>query len=1254
MGVRPFEVSNEQIEALDDTQLTRLALRLLRCEAERAAQPTARIECGVVTDAPDGGEDALIELNGELAGGEWIPRASTLFQIKATKMGPKDCKEEVWVGSTAKDGLTSRVERIVNRKGAYVLFYGKPLNGKMTTAREQAIRQGLEEAHGEGQHVAVVVLDATKIARWVNCHLTAVLYVLEQCGHSPPASLLTFEEWLMEWDAQHPDQLTFVAGTREPLIQELRSALSEGGGRSFRLLGLSGLGKSRLALEVFSDPQLRETVAYVADGADRARDLEDNITDMRRRGVQGVLVVDECPNDLHEKLTKKINYPNSKLSILTLDFDPSMKPVGTASIVHVLAPLPDQAVSEIVKRTDPGLAHIADAIAEMCQGYPRMAQLVLGAFREDEHLWELGDSRRFSRLIVRRSAQDTEGLLRVARGLAVLEHVGIAGEDEYQLEYFAKHLCDGLQTQAAFARIRELERAGIAYRRGDLIRLTPLPLAIVLASEWWDMRSEQTVRSLLVEGALPAFMASAMLNRLVMLKGHPVVEPLIDKVLGPASPFRTWEYLSSAEGSRLVLTLAEASPVRVMGALRAVFGGIGPEEARQIAAGRRNLVWALEKLAWWPETFFDASRLLLALAAGENETCTNNATGQFATLFQLYLAGTEVPASSRVEVLKTAVRSEDPHVQAAGVAALKSVFQTDGFTRTGGVERQAGQLPREDWRPTTYTEMWDYWSQVLDVFDPILRAEDGLGPEARKNLGRSGRGVARLGGLAVLTRVDELIEDGVRDWPDLKERLESLLHYDSEIGLPDEILSTAKDIIEKLEPRSVEERIQAIVSTPSWSRITRIPDGGHVLESERRARAFADEFRSNPEELRRFLPLLLRGEQRQAWSFAVQLAPGLKDPVDWIASCFRILADTEPEERNPALPMGIASARRELSGPIREALAKHLQDPGLSVVAAEVIRASGLDSESADLLRAALVCGSLPVRWFENLRLGAVTRALTVAEFDGLVRACVRADPASDGARVALGLLSLHTHREQLPSELAQLAVDVLIAACTNEEPGSSLDAYEFEQLALKTTDAGISDESYSKLLRALLVRLSSAATVGEAVNSVRALLGARPELGWQALVAAVGGDSTDGLRLSYRLGGLSGGGVDLFELFGEDRIRALLDENPEHAVWIAKLTKPLDADGPSGWTPGARLLLDHYSSSKVLSTLYGNLIGVVWVRSEIPLLQRRQLAFQDLLTWSRSEATIDWAKAHLESTRARLEYVRKREEEEEFGVLRF
>ena len=118
-------------------------------------------------------------------------------------------------------------------------------------------------------------------------------------------------------------------------MAQLRLFFSEhfdGKNKCARLIGLSGLGKTRLALETFKPPEdanddkiqqyLSDSVIYV-DGStiDHGR-LINSVRTWRTERLNGILVVDDCDYELHNKLAEEITHPESRFSLLTLDFNP--------------------------------------------------------------------------------------------------------------------------------------------------------------------------------------------------------------------------------------------------------------------------------------------------------------------------------------------------------------------------------------------------------------------------------------------------------------------------------------------------------------------------------------------------------------------------------------------------------------------------------------------------------------------------------------------------------------------------------------------------------------------------------------------------------------------------------------------------------------------------------------------------------------------------------------------------------------------
>ena len=116
---------------------------------------------------------------------------------------------------------------------------------------------------------------------------------------------------------------------------------------------------------------------------------------------------------------------------------------------------------------------------------------------------------------------------------------------------------------------------------------------------------------------------------------------------------------------------------------------------------RRDLVWTLQILLWWPETWETAAAGLYTLAKHENETWSNNATGEFASAFAMYLSGSMVPYTARAAWLERMIARARPEqfelLTNAAAAGLSGHHFGQALASAAEASRQTGS-PR---RPTS-------------------------------------------------------------------------------------------------------------------------------------------------------------------------------------------------------------------------------------------------------------------------------------------------------------------------------------------------------------------------------------------------------------------------------------------------------------------------------------------------------------------------------------------------------------------------
>lgn len=108
---RLLEVSREAIQRLDDKVLRELIARLCRAELYAAGLPLSAVESGGSQDASDGGVDVRVALAADAVGLDFVPRPSTVFQSKASKMPAEKLRRELTAAGTLKPSIREVLEQ---------------------------------------------------------------------------------------------------------------------------------------------------------------------------------------------------------------------------------------------------------------------------------------------------------------------------------------------------------------------------------------------------------------------------------------------------------------------------------------------------------------------------------------------------------------------------------------------------------------------------------------------------------------------------------------------------------------------------------------------------------------------------------------------------------------------------------------------------------------------------------------------------------------------------------------------------------------------------------------------------------------------------------------------------------------------------------------------------------------------------------------------------------------------------------------
>ena len=875
-------VTAEQIQRLDANQLTRLLLRLLYCEHWKYKFPDLRISVPENINTSDGGEDGRITCSSTL-GSQWVIDIDILFQGKASIMSKAACKKEVL---TTKGALKPQVKDILEKGGTYLLFINDGLVKKQILERIAVIREAIAEAkikEGISEQDAkvfaakakVLIYDSNLIKDWTNHYIASVSYVQYCTGGKRPLGLITWDE-LQQY--HHED---FKSNKRlNGIIANIRNLINDG--EILRIQGPSGIGKSRLLFEVFNpgvtdlanefttDLKMRSDSMVYFDVGDGHRDVLKFIKDHSQEHRM-ILVLDDCPPEVHEMFVSECMRRDSNLQLVSLDFEPLSKRLSFDSKIIDLKEEDYKSVTEeILKEKYKG--ELGDGeirfLIDFSEGNSKMAQGFAEASLRKIDFHEMVDNELVEKLVFGRGDKNEEEL-QILKILAAFKTFDYPLQELFKLnpkEYerleegtqFISNFFD-INANHIYRCIEKYIKKGNIERRGTKIIVRPNPLALKLAMMFWEETSLRSLEKFIQQ--IPHSLKTEVTDQLQNLRGAKNAKELVEKLWGIDGNFSTAEILNSSMGSQLFRSVVIVNPEATTRTLVNHYLNKPKEELEKIKEGRQNLVWALEKLCFRQSVFYDAARVLMCFAVAENEFYySNNATSYLKQLFSFQLAGTEVSYTDRIPVLRWALERQDPDFDKLCLEVCSHALNRNTNHRMLGAENDGSATPLKDYHPQNMQEVHSYIEELLAIVKPFLEAPEPLNEISQKAIVHS---LTKLDHIAYdITRLQSELEYIIANPWNQKELLSSLnlgLHRSRSSKRIRELFST---LLEALEPKDLSEKIKRLVSEPyDYYR------GRNHEEQHKYIEALAEEIDAGSIDLVPYFQQLLTGTQYEGFYF---------------------------------------------------------------------------------------------------------------------------------------------------------------------------------------------------------------------------------------------------------------------------------------------------------------------------------------------------------------------------------------------------
>lgn len=1040
-----LEITAADVAELDDKSFRELVVRL--CEAELAliGLSSSHVTAGGAQDAPDGGIDVRVDAPDTIASSGYIPRGKTGIQVKASKMPPQALIKEM-----APNGeLRESIQALLAVGGAYLVASSK---SSPADARLSLARSAMSKAVGNVSHHPDAVLDfigADRIALWCRRHPGVVAWARNAVGR-PIEGWLPFTNWsrpdesveaefLLDKDARIVDERTPQDGslTVEQGIQRLRQLASKHR-EAIRLIGLSGVGKTRLAQALFDsrigEAALPQSKVLYCDFGLPANPLP---IEMARQLVanrfEAIMVVDNCSPETHRGLSSIIKVPESRLSLITIEYDVRDDDMEGTEVFR-LEPASDDVTASLIERRYP---HINGSdrrrIAEIAGGNARIAMALAHTVRKGESLGRLRDDGLFERLFLQRNSSDNR--LLAAAEIAALVY-SFDGENEEAGGELAVLSALADQSVTAFkGACAELKRRDLVQVRSHWRAVLPHAVANRLAARALDRLDIKRVTETVEAGG--ERLLRSFTRRLAFLHDVPQAQHLAEAWFGPGGRLANVESIDEVDFA-LFRNLAPLAP-------EAALDAIG-------RAANRDRTWArfrprygalslhelgrlVRALAFEPALFDRAALRLTEMAIADDEREHSSNEKWLGNLFKIYLSGTMTGPRQRLVFAQGLAQSEQQALRDIGMSALDDMLECHWFSSTDVFD--FGARPRGyGWEPSNKAERVHWFEPTVRLIHRLATTDIRVAERARAILAARFRSLWwRAPVQAALTDAMTGIAQG-SFWP------EGWIAVRTAFRDGDDSPATASlRVLENLlRPTNLLEQARAFGFSKGYGSfdLADSEDGeDDSADSNRWTRVEAKTVRIaaavavDPQVFEELLPSLVVTGMARPWPFGRGLASGATDPAEMWTTLVAAIKAAPKELAEPALLRAYLTEWRTRDEASVEAVFDALlSDPDIGQWFPFFQTAtSSLSAEAVTRLIKSLELEHTDARSYYVLMYGGVTSSILPSDFATLMRGVAAKD---GGPEVALQVLHmrLHDEKKQPPIDpvIRQLGRDLLRA----------------------------------------------------------------------------------------------------------------------------------------------------------------------------------------------------------------------------------
>ncbi|MGJ4931566.1 hypothetical protein ACQR1I_31830 [Bradyrhizobium sp. HKCCYLS2038] len=772
---------------------------------------------GAIKRPKDGGLDVRVAVPAGSSIHGFIPKPQTGFQVKAQDMPRGEILDEMKPKPARV--LRPSIVELADMDGAYIIVSSK---GSVAETALNDRRAAMAEALAGTSAAGKLVLDfydRSRMATWVRDHAGIIPWVREKIGKAVPGwksfgswslapqgseSSYLFDEHarIRTGDKDEGDGIPAIDG-----VNKIREVLSKPG-RVVRLAGLSGVGKTRLAEALFDpsvgDAALDPSHAIYTNVADEPNPPPVGLaSDLNANETRAILVVDNCPPELHRTLSEIARTKGASISVITIEYDiRDDQPEGTD--VFRLDTSSIELIEKLVVRRYPDLSQVdARTIAVFSDGNARVALALASCIEKTERVAELSDEELFKRLFQQRHNSDPS-LLLVAQACSLV--YSLEGEtldgDKAELPVLGQLV--GKTADEVYQGVAELRRRDLVQARAQWRAVLPHAIANRLAKMALQNIPPARVASFLVDSASERLLRSFS-RRLGYLDDSKQAKAIVESWLASGGLLGDVSDLNEL-GRAIFANIAPVAPEAVLTAIERTVAP-GDEETLNRC---KHFVRLLRSLAYEPAFYDRAIAVLIKFAAltpeSENDSDANKVV---ASLFYIVLSGTHAPIDMRIKIARRLLLSEDEKERAVGIGAFEALLKTDHFMSS--YDFDFGARSRDHgYHPANGGEVRSWFDATLNLARSVALSNSPVASVVKKAISQEFQDLWGRSGQA--EQLDQLVRDlaGATFWRDGWVAAREARRLDGS-AMPPELRKRLTELEEYLRPKDLANRVRGLV-----------------------------------------------------------------------------------------------------------------------------------------------------------------------------------------------------------------------------------------------------------------------------------------------------------------------------------------------------------------------------------------------------------------------------------------------------------